>query len=231
MRYQRWFGAAFASSSLLVPFCMGAVAGSIASGRVPAGGVAGDWFTSWINPTSVLGGVMAITVTAYLAAVFMIVESGRLGEADMVEYFRVRAVAAAIVAGVVAAVGVFVLYVDADYLFHGLTSRGLPLVIASVVCGVSSLLLLHRGRAKVARPLAMGAVVAVMFGWGVAQWDYILPESLTIENAAAPSGTMGAILVVFVVFVVLVAPSIALLYRLDQKSLLEAEAGDYAAEA
>jgi cytochrome d ubiquinol oxidase subunit II len=231
MRYQRWFGAAFASSSLLVPFCMGAVAGSIASGRVPAGCVAGDWFTSWINPTSVLGGVMAITVTAYLAAVFMIVESGRLGEADMVEYFRVRAVAAAIVAGVVAAVGVFVLYVDADYLFHGLTSRGLPLVIASVVCGVSSLLLLHRGRAKVARPLAMGAVVAVMFGWGVAQWDYILPESLTIENAAAPSGTMGAILVVFVVFVVLVAPSIALLYRLDQKSLLEAEAGDYAAEA
>ena len=230
MRYQRWFGAAFASSSVLVPFCMGAVAGAIASGRVPAGGVAGDRFTSWINPTSVLGGVMAITVTAYLAAVFMIVEAGRLGERDLVEYFRVRAVAAAIVAGVVAAVGVFVLWVDAEYLFHGLTSRGLPLVIASVLFGLSSLYLLHRGRAKVARPLAMGAVVTVMFGWGVAQYDYILPESLTIDAAAAPSGTMGAILVVFAAFVVLVAPSLALLYRLDQKSLLETDAAEYAAE-
>src|SRR3954452_17302146 len=34
---RRNFGAAFASSSILVPYCMGAVAGAIASGRVPAG--------------------------------------------------------------------------------------------------------------------------------------------------------------------------------------------------
>src|SRR6476619_3312708 len=37
-RNRRNFGAAFASSSLLVPYCMGAVAGAIASGRVPSGG-------------------------------------------------------------------------------------------------------------------------------------------------------------------------------------------------
>ena len=36
------FGAIFAVSSVLVPYCMGAVAGAIASGRVPAGGEAGD---------------------------------------------------------------------------------------------------------------------------------------------------------------------------------------------
>ena len=36
--YRRDFGAIFAVSSLLVPYCMGAVVGGIASGRVPAGG-------------------------------------------------------------------------------------------------------------------------------------------------------------------------------------------------
>jgi cytochrome bd ubiquinol oxidase subunit II len=220
-RDQRRFGAAFALSSVLVPYCMGAVAGAIASGRVPAGGKAGDWISSWINPTSILGGVMAITVCAYLASVFMISEARRLDEDDMAEYFRRRAYVTAIVAGIVAAVGVFVLYADASYIFHGLTSRALPLVLLSAVCGVSSLLLLRAGNAKLARPLAMGAVAAVMFGWGVAQWDYILPTSLTIKAAAAPSGTMTAIVVVFVIFVLLVVPSIALLYTLDQKSLLQ----------
>ena len=57
-RDQRNFGAAFALSSVLVPYCMGAIAGAIASGRVPAGGVAGDPWDSWVNPTSVFGGVL-----------------------------------------------------------------------------------------------------------------------------------------------------------------------------
>ena len=42
LRYRRAFGAAFAASSVLVPYCMGAIAGGIASGRVPPGGQAGD---------------------------------------------------------------------------------------------------------------------------------------------------------------------------------------------
>jgi cytochrome bd ubiquinol oxidase subunit II len=39
-RLQRHFGAIFAVSSVLVPYCFGAIAGGIASGRVPAGGQA-----------------------------------------------------------------------------------------------------------------------------------------------------------------------------------------------
>ena len=41
-RDRRNFGAAFALSSVLVPYCFGAIAGGIATGRVPAGGVAGE---------------------------------------------------------------------------------------------------------------------------------------------------------------------------------------------
>ena len=128
------------------PYCLGAVAGAVASGRVPAGGVAGDPWTSWINPTSILGGVLAVVVVAYLAAVYLVWDARRLGDPAMAEYFRRRAVAAAIVAGVVAFVGIFVLRADARYLFDGLTSRALPLVLLSAICGAASLVLLAARR-------------------------------------------------------------------------------------
>ena len=225
-RDRRNFGAAFASSSVLVPFCMGAVAGAVASGRVPAGGVAGDPWTSWLNPTSLLGGVMAVVVVAYLAAVYLVWDSRRLRDLAMVEYFRRRAIGASVVAGVTAFVGIFVLRADARYLFDGLTSRALPFVLVSAVCGAGSLYLLVRGAHGGARLLAIGAVASVIIGWGVAQWPYILPESLKVSQAAAPSGTLAALLVAAAGAALIVLPGFILLYALDQKSLLPVEGAD-----
>ena len=125
-RDQRNFGAAFALSSVLVPYCMGAVAGAIASGRVPAGGRAGDPWDSWVNPTSILGGVLAVVVVAYLASVYLTWDARRIEDAEMVEYFRRRAVVAAVAAGLVAFAGIFVLRSDSRYVFDGLTSRRCP---------------------------------------------------------------------------------------------------------
>jgi cytochrome d ubiquinol oxidase subunit II len=83
--------------------------------------------------------------------------------------------------------------------------------------------LLLRGATRGARLLAVGAVATVVWGWGVAQWPYILPESLEVSEAAAPSGTLSTVLVVFGVAAVTIVPSFALLYVLDQKSLLPGE--------
>ena len=222
-RERRTFGAAFAISSVVVPYSMGAVAGAIASGRVPAGGQAGDPWTSWVNPTSILGGVLAVVVGAYLAAVYLVWDSRRLADTAMVAYFRRRAVATAVVAGVVAVVGIFVLRSDARYVFDGLTARALPLVILSGLCGTASLVLLLRGAHQWARVLSIGAVASIVIGWGVAQWDYMLPTSLTVSAAAAPSGTLQALLAATILFVLVVVPGFVLLYTLDQKSLLPEE--------
>ena len=220
---QRNFGAAFASSSVLVPFCMGAVAGAIASGRVPAGGEAGDPWASWLNATSILGGVLAVAVCAYLAAVYLVWDARRIGDEEMVEYFRHRALGAAIATGVIALIGIVVLHDDAKYVFDGLTSRALPLVILSAICGLGSIVLLHRDAHRGARLLAMGAVATVVAGWGVAQWPYILPTTLKVEAAAAPDATLISVVVVFLLAAVICLPSLGLLYVLDQKSLLEAD--------
>jgi cytochrome d ubiquinol oxidase subunit II len=225
-RERRAFGAIFACSSVLVPYCMGAVAGAIASGRVPAGGVAGDPWDSWINPTSVLGGVLAIVVVAYLAAVYLVFDARRLADATMVDYFRRRAIGAAVVAGVVAFVGIFVLRSDARYLFDELTSKALPLVIISALCGTASLILLLRDSTRGARLLAIGAVASIIGGWGVAQWPYILPESLKVVDAAAPTSTLATLLVAAIGAVCIVLPGFVFLYVLDQRSMLPAEGVD-----
>ncbi len=111
-------------------------------------------------------------------------------------------------------------------MFDGLTARALPLVIISGACGVASLVLLVRGAGRGARILAMGAVASVVVGWGVAQWPYILPTSLKVADAAAPSGTLTALLVATIGAVLIVLPGFIILYVLDQKSLLPAEGVD-----
>ena len=83
---------------------------------------------------------------SYLAATYLVWDAHRLESDDLVEYFRQRAMVEAVVAGVVALVGIVVLQADARYVFDGLTSRALPLVLASAVCGLGSLRLLADGR-------------------------------------------------------------------------------------
>ena len=213
------FGAAFAISSVIVPYCMGAVAGGSPRGGSRPGARPATW-DSWVNPTSILGGVLAVCVVAYLAAVYLVWDAHRLGDEPMVEYFRRRAVGAAVASGIVAFAGIFVLAADADYVFDGLTSRALPLVILSAVCGVGTLWLLHRRQRRGARLGAIVAVASVVVAWGVAQWDYMLPESLTVKAAAAPSGTIAAVLVATGLAVVLILPAFGLLYTLDQRDAL-----------
>jgi len=221
--YRRNLGAIFAISSVLVPYCFGAVVGGIASGRVPAGGVAGDPWDSWVNPTSILGGSLAVVVAAYLASVYLIWDARRLSDDEMVAYFRRRAVVVAVIAGVMSIVGIFVFRADARYLFDGLTSRGLPFVLIAAVAGAGSLWALLRASPTGARILAMTAVASVVLAWGVAQWDYMLPETLTISQAAAPTGTIVAVLVAVGLAAVLVLPGFVMLYVLDQRGSLPEE--------
>jgi cytochrome d ubiquinol oxidase subunit II len=210
----------FGLSSFLTPFFLGTVVGGVASGRVPIGNAAGDMVTSWLNPLSLLVGALFVATSAYLSAVFLISDARRAGASDLERYFSDRAIAAALVAGALAVAGILVLHSDARYVYDRLTSQGLPLVIASGLCGLAVLVLLIRRVPRGPRPLAVAAVVAVVWGWGVAQYPYLLPKSLKIADAAAPSATLTALLIVFGVAVAVVLPAIGLLYTLAQRSVI-----------
>jgi len=207
----------FGLSSILTPFFMGTVVGAIVGGRVPVGNAAGDSVTSWLNPLSVVIGVLFVSTSAYLAAVFLVNESRRARVSDLERYFAVRAVAAAIVAGALAIVGLILMRNDAEYVYDGLTHDALPLVIVSIACGAAVLVMLLRGARRGVRPLAVAAVATMIWAWGVAQHPYLLPQDLTITGAAAPSATLTSVLIVFGVAIVLVIPAIGLLFTLVQR--------------
>jgi Cytochrome bd terminal oxidase subunit II len=156
--YQRVAGAAFAATSVVTPFFFGTVAGGIASGRVPGGPLA-----SWVNPTSLLAGVLAVAVCAYLAAVFLTADA----PPALVPYFRQRAWITAWVTGLLSIAGIVVLRADAPHLFDGLLGRALPIVILSVLAGLAALILLRRATAGLVRALAALAVAAIVVAWGV----------------------------------------------------------------
>jgi cytochrome bd ubiquinol oxidase subunit II len=224
LHWQRLFGACFAFSSLIVPFFMGTVIGAIASGRIPAR-LARTTLAVWTGPTSLLIGALFVAVCAYLAAVFLTREASRREDQRLRRYFAVRAAAAGAVAGALALATLAEIHSANPALFHGLTHRGLALVIVSAGCGIAVIVLLATGRRPQAlRPLSVLGVAAVVWGWGVAQYPALLPgTSLTLTSAAAPHSILVTVVVVFITAAVLVGPSFLLLFSLHGRQLLEGE--------
>jgi cytochrome bd ubiquinol oxidase subunit II len=213
-REERILGALFGASSALTPFALGAAVGGIASGRVPLGNAAGDAIDSWLNPTSVLVGVLAVATSAYLAAVWLTADAARANHENLVESFRKRALATGAIAGAVALGGLFVLRSDAERLYDGLTSgAGLIAVVASVAAGAATLGFVARRRLEAARWSAAVAVGALVAGWALAQRPRLLP-GLTVEEAAAGDATMVALLVSIAIGAAILIPSLALLFGL-----------------
>jgi cytochrome d ubiquinol oxidase subunit II len=166
----------FAVSSILTPFALGAVVGGIATGRVPVGNAAGNLITSWLNPTSIFIGALAVATGAYLAAVYLAADAHRLGEPTLERDFRTRALISGLVAGTLAIGGLVVTQADAPALFRGLTSDGgLATVVISAAAGVATLALVWRNRFGPARASAALAVAAIIAGWALAQRPWFLP--------------------------------------------------------
>ncbi|MEV7431564.1 cytochrome d ubiquinol oxidase subunit II [Nocardioides sp. NPDC092400] len=211
----RLFGAVFATSSLVTPFFLGAVAGGIASGRVPAEG-RGDLWSSWLNPTSAFGGVIAIGTCAFLAGCFLCSDAARGGHERLAEQLRRRTIGVGVVTGAVVLAALVPLERDAPTLADGLETQAAPLVVASALAGIATLVLLARRRFGLARVTAVVAVAAVVSGWGVGQYPWILVDQLTIAEAAGADATLQALLVAVGLAAVIVLPALAYLFRLTQ---------------
>jgi cytochrome d ubiquinol oxidase subunit II len=213
-REQRLIEVAFAVSSILTPFALGAVIGGIASGRVPIGNAKGDLASSWLNSTSIFIGVLAVGTTAYLAAVYLAADAVRFGRPDVARAFRARALGTGVVAGALALGGLAVVRDDARPIWDGLTSgAGLAAVVVSGVAGITTLLLVFRSHFEPARVTAALAVAAIIAGWALAQRPQFLP-GLTVEEAAASRSALIAVIVGVAIGALVLAPSLALLFGL-----------------
>lgn len=204
----------FALSSILAPFALGAAIGGIASGRVPVGNAAGNLWTSWLNPTSLVIGIIAVAAAAHLAAVYLAADTTRARLPDLARAFRIRAIVSSVTAGALAIAGLIVVRIDAPHLFEGLSrGPGLATVLISAAAGIATLMLILIDRYEAARYAGALAVAAIIAGWAAAQGPNILP-GLSIQAAAAGRTTLITVLVVVAIGAIILIPSLTLLFGL-----------------
>ena len=189
----RMHGIMFATSSVITPFFLGMIAGAIASGRVPADGY-GDLWTSWTGPTSWIGGALAVLTTTFLAGTFLAADARRGGNEPLATEMGRRSLIAGAVTGAAALGAAVVIEIDAPTLASGLHGRGLPLIIVSAAAGSISMWQLWTRDFSRARIGAVIAVAAIVMGWGVGQYDWILVDQVTItEGIGARSTQIGLV--------------------------------------
>ncbi len=230
-RFAQAAGIVFASASLITPFFLGAIAGAVASGRVPLepGDAVGVW-EAWLSPTSILGGVLAVATCTFMAGVLLAADAYRLGDVGLADELRSKSLVGGAVTGLIVLAGIPVLISDDRALVDGLMGRALPLVLVSAGAGIATMWLLWRSRYRMARITAAVAVAAVVAGWGTAQYPWLLMEEVTIEDGAGARAALIGLLIASAIAAVLVVPPLLYLYSLADSNRVGSER-DRSAEA
>ena len=227
LRIEQLTGAMFAAASLITPFFMGTVVGAVVTGQVPVH-PAGNVLAAWTSTTAILTGFLFVAACAYISAVFLVVEARIRDRQDLMRYFALRATAAGIFTGALAGGTFYELSFSAPRVYSRLTGIALPLVAISIAAGIAVLgmLWLRWYRSIVLRLTAAIAVASVVWGWGLAQYPYLFPTSLTLTAGSAPTASLDAEFVVAGLAILFVAPGFAILYYLQQRRFLAAAETD-----
>jgi cytochrome d ubiquinol oxidase subunit II len=212
---QRHWGRIFSSASVLTPLLLGVCIGAVASGGVVApteGSFVQRFVDPWLTPFALAVGLLTLALFAFLAAVFLTLETR---DPDLVGDFRRRAIGAG-VAVFLAAVLVLVLsFRHAPLVTAGLVGSpwALPLHLATAGSAVGVFAALWTRRFRLARVLAGLQVSCIFWGWTASQYPYLVPPDLTIETSAAPAITHRITLWALLGGALVLAPSLIYLFR------------------
>jgi cytochrome d ubiquinol oxidase subunit II len=212
---QRRWGRIFSSASVVTPLLLGVCIGAVASGRVVApteGSFALRFVEPWLTPFALGVGVLTLALFAFLAAVFLTMETR---DPELVEDFRRRALGAGVAVFLAAALVLLLSLEEAPLMSRGLTasSWALPLHLATAVSAIGVFAALWSRRFYAARVLAGLQVSFIFWGWAVSQHPYLVPPDLTIDAGAAPEVTLRLTLWALGLGTLVLAPSLIYLFR------------------
>ncbi|HEU5100374.1 MAG TPA: cytochrome d ubiquinol oxidase subunit II [Roseiflexaceae bacterium] len=214
-RVQRRWSQVFAIASVVTPIMLGICVGAIASGRITVENeiVTSGFFESWMAPFPLAVGGFALALFAFLAAVYLTVEAR---EPELREDFRRRALAAAVGVGAMALLVFLLAGAGAPRIRAGLSASlwAWPLQIATGLAAVGAIWALWTRRFYLARALAAAQVSLILWGWGAAQFPYLVEPDITIQDAAAPEITLRLLLIALGVGALLLFPSVYVLFRI-----------------
>jgi cytochrome bd ubiquinol oxidase subunit II len=201
---QAAWGRIFGAASAVTPMLLG-----MSLGTISADGQA------WIDRFPLVVGILALLICAYLAAVYLAWETD---DADVKEDFRRRAIACWLVAGIISLLTLLLTRHDAPRLWAGLTSWPAGLfVTGGTLLAPLSLAALYRRRFSRARLFGAAQVVALLLGWGVAQWPYLIYPEVTVTAAAAPRSTLALTAASLPLGAAVLVPSLWFLFAVFKK--------------
>lgn len=210
----------FAWSSLLTPVMLGLILGAIASGRAsgPTNTIRETFVDPWLAPFPIAVGLLTTVLVAYLAAVYLVIESR---EPTLRRLFRHRAMASGVLVLLLATIALFLASEGAPEIYQGLTQTALgrASTVATALVHVGALWALITQRDILARFLAGGGAVVILWNWALAQYPYLVEPSVTIYDAA-PQGTLEVLLASLLVGSIILFPFLFYLYHLFKGDVL-----------
>jgi cytochrome d ubiquinol oxidase subunit II len=212
VRTQLYWGKVFSISSSITPLFLGIVIGAISSDAVLVkNGISENGFLrTWCQPFPLIVGVLSLSLFAYLSACYLIIETD---DAALQNDFRKRA----LFSGFVSLMAAFATYVVAGNAAQGIRdglSRAPYVWLIEVGGAITALVAFqalwtrHYQRARIA---AAAQVALIVFGWGVAQYPYIVRPELTLYNSAAPTNIVSDLVIAVAVGALFLIPSLILL--------------------
>ena len=214
---QRW-SLVFSIASIITPVLLGIILGAIASGtiRVENGVVTTGFFNSWLAPFPFAVGFFALALFAFLAAVYLTLETRRR---ELQEDFRLRALIAGVIVGILA-LTVFILAGTGATTVRAGISRSwwaVGLHILTAVFATGAFYALWTRRYGLARVCAAAQVTLILLGWAFAQYPHLIEPDITIFSAAAPRITLQLLLGALILGAILLFPSYYYLFRIFKR--------------
>jgi cytochrome d ubiquinol oxidase subunit II len=213
---QRRWGRIFSSASVITPVLLGVSIGAIASGRVQEAGIGSfvqQYVEPWLTPFAFSVGLLTLVLFAFLAAVFLTLETR---DRELCDDFRRRALGAGVALFFVSGLVLLLARGQAPLVVTGLvaSSWAIPLHLATAVTAVAVLMALWYRRFRLAR-LGAGLQVSLIFwGWPLAQYPLLVPPDLSVASAAAPDTTLRLVLIILGVGALVLLPSLWYLFQI-----------------
>jgi len=210
---QRRWSKVFGAASVFTPFFQGVIIGALATGRIRIVNdrVVTGYFAGWLTPFAFSCGLFAVGIFAFLAAVYLTVETE--DQPDLQNDFRLRALWSGVALVTIAGAVFLASKEGAPDLFHGLTRSWTPLLwVWTSLLAFGGLLALWLQRFAVARFAAAGQVTFILVGWSLAQYPNLITPDATIGNTRAPDITLRLLLLVLGAGAIVLLPSLAFLF-------------------
>jgi cytochrome d ubiquinol oxidase subunit II len=211
---QRRWSLVFSIASIITPVLLGITLGATASGtiRVEKGLVVSGFLSSWLAPFPLAVGVFALSLFAFLAAVYLTLETP---DCQLQEDFRLRALVAGVSVAVLALIVFLLAGTGAPTVRAGISRSwwALALHLFTAVFALGAFYSLWTRRYRVARACAAGQVTLILLGWALAQFPHLVEPDITIAAAAAPRITLQLLLSALAAGALLLFPSYYYLFR------------------